>query len=48
MLSVIIQVIGVDRQLLVIKYLYPEPAYDNNDVSVDSHMMLFNFVSSQE
>jgi hypothetical protein len=29
------------------KVSYPEPTYENNDVSVDTHMILFNFVSSR-
>ena len=28
-------------------YYYPQPKYENNDISVDSHMILFNFVSSR-
>ena len=27
--------------------IFPEPKYENNDISVDEHLLLFNFVSSR-
>ena len=27
--------------------VFPEPKYENNDISIDNHLLLFNFVSSR-